>query len=386
MRIYMDYQASTPVDPRVLEAMRPFLSDMFGNPHSSEHAFGWEANAELEKASSLIAERLGTENDEFFFTSGATESNNIALLGFCECSQGDRRRKVLATTIEHKSVLDVLCAASKKYNLILDTITVDRQGFVNIDELLSKIDEETLLVSVMHTNNEIGTIQNIPEISKICRKNGVIFHSDVTQGFLAESIDVNRLGVDMLSFSGHKVYGPKGVGGLYVRRELQHKITPRFYGGGQQAGIRPGTVPVHLCCGLSKAIELMTGVEADEERETVRQYRNLFVAGLQNTIGNISINGPHWEHRHPGNANICFDGVDASVLLNALQSTLAASSGSACSSGQIHGSHVLSGIGLSSDKISSSIRFSIGRFVTEHEICQAVTLVTDAVKRILSQC
>ena len=384
MRIYMDYQATTPIDPRVFEAMLPFLSNMFGNPHSSEHVFGWEANAELEKASSLIAERLGAENDEFFFTSGATESNNIALLGFCEYNQRNSRRKVLTTAIEHKSVLDVLYAAGKKYDFILDTITVDRQGLVNIDDLLTKVDDKTLLVSVMHTNNEIGTIQNISEISKICRKKGAIFHSDATQGFLAEPPNVHSLGVDMLSFSGHKIYGPKGVGGLYVRRDLQRKITPRFYGGGQQAGVRPGTVPVHLCCGLSKAIELMTGVEADDERETVQQYRNLFVAGLQNAIGNISVNGPHWEHRHPGNANICFNGVDASVLLNAIQSTLAASSGSACSSGQIHGSHVLSGIGLSSDRVSSSIRFSIGRFTTEHEICQAVSLVVEAVKKILS--
>ena len=381
----MDYQASTPVDRRVFEAMQPFFSDKFGNPHSSEHAFGWDANEALEKASQSIARQIGAEADEFFFTSGATEANNIALLGFCEFNKKSTRRKVLTTTIEHKSVLDVLYVAGKKFDLVLDTIAVDKQGFIDFDDLSSKVDDETLLVSVMHTNNEIGTIQNISKISGICRKCGVIFHSDATQGFLTSDIDVKTLGVDMLSFSGHKMYAPKGIGGLYIRRELQKKITPRFYGGGQQAGVRPGTAPVYLCCGLSKAVELMGGEEAEIERRRVRQYRDAFVDTLLREIKAVSVNGPTWEDRHPGNANICFEGIDASILLNAFQPEVAASSGSACSSGQIHGSHVLAAMGLPSEKISSSIRFSIGRFTTETDVLQAASLIADSVRNVRCQ-
>lgn len=380
MRIYMDYQASTPMDRRVFEAMQPFFSDKFGNPHSSEHSFGWDANEALEKASQFIARQIGAETDEFFFTSGATEANNIALLGFCEFNEKSTRRKVLTSTIEHKSVLDVLYEAGKKFNLVFDTIAVDKHGFIDLDDLSSKVDHETLLVSVMHTNNEIGTIQDISKISDICHKHGVVFHSDATQGFLTSDIDVRALGVDMLSFSGHKIYAPKGIGGLYIRRELQNKITPRFYGGGQQAGVRPGTVPVHLCCGLRKAVELIVGAEAEKERKIIRELRNRFVEVMQKEVDNIDVNGPMWEYRHPGNANICFEGIDASVLLNALQPDLAASSGSACSSGQISESHVLSAIGFSPEKVSSSIRFSIGRFTTEKEVQQAIEIISDAVK------
>lgn len=379
--IYLDHQATTPVDPRVVEAMVPYFSDKFGNPHSSEHILGWTAAKAVDQAAEAVGELMGADADEIIFTSGATEANNLALLGVGRRAVGGQRRRILCGSIEHKSVLATARALRDFYGYEVELIPVDENGRVSLSALRERLSEEVLLVSIAAVNNEIGTIQEIAKIAPLVASVGAILHCDAAQAPCAT--DMRDLGapIDMLSLSAHKMYGPKGVGALYVRRELQDRIEPIIYGGGQQKNLRSGTTPSALCVGMGAAATLLLGDNGRSERESVQAIRDHFVEKL-GTIGvHIKMNGPV-EGRHPGNANVCFEGFSAEDILAAVQPRVAASSGAACSSGIPEASHVLRAIGLSDEDAAASIRFSIGRHTTIAEADEAVELLREAIARL----
>ena len=381
-RIYMDYQASAPVDPRVQAAMQPYFAENPGNPHASDHSFGWEANSAVEDAAKKIAQSINADPDEIIFTSGATEANNLFLLGVAARAKNNKRRRLITSTVEHKSVLDVVYHAADTFGYKVDLIPVSTSGELDSAELEKIIDDDVLFVSALSVNNEIGTAQNLSVILENCRKHGVLFHSDSAHLLPTAAVDVQRNDVDAMSLSAHKIYGPKGIGALYVKRSAQSLIEPLFYGGGQQHGLRPGTLPVGLCVGLGEAVQLFDGEAGTQERQRIREQRDRFVSGLLSAGVNFRTNGSSGQFDHPGNANICFSGVDAHELLGMLQPALAAATGSACTSGSIETSHVLRALGLTQEAAQSSVRFSIGRFTTDDEIDTAVSLVSQAVKEL----
>ena len=299
--IYADYQATTPVDPRVLEEMAPYWRDSFGNPHSSDHAIGWRAAETVQSAASSIAALIGADPDEIIFTSGATEANNLALLGLARHGP-PRRRRILVSAIEHKCVLAAARALEEREGFIVETIPVDGEGFVDIETLEVMLDETVLVVSVMAVNNEIGTIQDIPCIATLLGRHDVLLHCDAAQAPCAMDLSDFALHADLISLSGHKMYGPQGIGALYVRRDVQERVEPIIYGGGQQAGLRSGTVPMPLCVGMAAAVDIIRTPEAAVERRRVAQQRDLFVAKLQAGSFPIAINGPLGDRRHPGNS------------------------------------------------------------------------------------
>lgn len=372
--IYFDFQATTPVDPRVFEAMAPYFCTQFGNPHSSEHSMGWQAAEAIEGSKANVSNLICSDPDEIIFTSGATESNNLALIGLSK-RRPDKRNRLLIGSTEHKSVIAVARKLAKSYGMHLELIPVDRAGIVDLDYLAEKIDDTVLAVSVMAVNNEIGTIQPIKEIGQLTRQYGVFFHCDAAQGPCSIDIDVYEMNIDILSLSGHKIYGPKGIGAMYVRRDIVQKIEPLLYGGGQQYNVRPGTVPVPLCVAFGKAAELMQDQHIAGERCNIGAMRDLFVDQLSKLECSVYLNGPPKLLRHPGNANIQFAGVSAHDLLATLQPRLSASTGSACISGTTEPSHVLEAIGLSNEEANSSIRFSLGRFTKEENVNEAVELI-----------
>jgi cysteine desulfurase len=381
-QIYLDNQASTPVDPRVLAAMMPYFFDAPGNPHSSEHAFGWAANAAVEAARSRLARVIGADDDEIVFTSGATESNNLAILGLAARAPSNRRR-ILTSAIEHKSVLSAARSAAERLGCVTDLLPVDSHGVVRLDSLKEKLADDVLLVSVMGINNEVGSTQPLREISGLCRKVGALFHSDGAQALAAGQIDVGGLGLDMLSLSAHKIYGPKGIGVLYISRERRKAIEPLIYGGGQQDGLRAGTLPVLLCIGFGEAASLMTCTGADDERNRIARLRDRFVEQLAGIHPGTRLVGAVGSHRHPGNANVLFPGVDAADLIGRLQPRVAASTGAACTSGITEPSHVLVAMGLSPQEAESCIRFSFGRFSTVDDVEVAVAAIAEALSRDL---
>ena len=371
--IYADYQATTPVDPRVLARMSPFWGDSFGNPHSSDHVVGWHADSAIKEAAGAIANMIGSDDNEVVFTSGATEANNLALLGLARHAANTRRR-ILVSAIEHKCVLGAARELSMNEGFTVETISVDDKGFLNLDDLENRLADDVLLVSVMAVNNEVGTIQDIPSISNLARTYGALFHCDAAQAPCAMDIGNLATYTDLISLSGHKMYGPQGIGALYIRREIHDRIEPLFYGGGQQDGLRSGTVPLPLCVGMAAAAELIVA-EGGEERNRIARQRDLFIALLKEAGLNIEVNGPTTDHRHPDNANIQFDGFDARDIIASLQPKLAASTGAACSSGIPEPSHVLRAVGLTAEQSEASIRFSFGRFTTDDEIEKATELV-----------
>ena len=372
--IYADYQATTPVDPRVAEQMAPYWGESYGNPHSNDHVIGWRTADSVRKAASSVAGLIGADPDEVVFTSGATEANNLALLGLARRAPSDRRR-ILVSAIEHKCVLAAARSLAEREGFVVEIIPVDGEGFVDLDTLEDMVDETVLVVSIMAVNNEVGTIQDIESISKVLLPHGVLFHCDAAQAPCA--MDMGRLTsqADLISLSGHKAYGPQGVGVLYIRRDVQDQIEPIIYGGGQQGGLRSGTVPTPLCVGMAAAVDILRSPEGTEERKRVAGQRDSFARLLQESIPSVTINGPTGEHRHPGNANLRFDGLVAQDILGSLQPHLAASTGAACTSGIPEPSHVLSALGISAEEAESSIRFSFGRFTEDHEIAEAVALV-----------
>ena len=324
--IYADYQATTPVDPRVLETMLPFWGDSFGNPHSNDHIVGWKAAEAVRESQTSVARLIGADPDEIVFTSGATEANNLALFGLARRAQPSRRR-ILVSAIEHKCVLAAAGTLEAREGFTVDTIPVDGEGFIDMRALESMLDDSVLVASIMAANNEVGTIQDLPAISELLARYDVTFHCDAAQAPCA--MDVSRLTqyADLISLSGHKIYGPQGIGALYVRRDLQHGIEPVIYGGGQQSGLRSGTVPVALCAGMAAAAEIME-LEGLQERQGVAKKRNLFVNLLLDSGFAVIPNGPTWDRRHPGNANLQFDGFAADDILGVVQPRLAASTGS----------------------------------------------------------
>ena len=380
--IYLDHQATTPTHPDVLVAMRPWLTEAFGNPHSSDHAIGWKSSQAVDRAAEQVARLIGADADEILFTSGATESNNMALLGLARHAVGGKRRRVLVSAIEHKSVLAVGRVLEEQLGFAVEHIPVDREGFVNMDALLDALDEEVLAVSIMAVNNEIGTVQDVERIAEVVKAYGAVFHCDAGQASLAMSMDGFAEIADMVSLSAHKMYGPKGIGALYLSHAVQPRIEPLIYGGGQQHGLRSGTTPVPLCVGMGAAAEMLCTEEIAAKRQELALRRDAFVERLRRLPWPIALNGPSGPARHPGNANIRFTGFSAHDILGALQPHLAASTGSACTSGTPEPSHVLKAIGLSGDEAESSIRFSLGFDTSDEDVEAAVELIEAALEKL----
>ena len=378
--IYADYQATTPVDPRVVEKMAPHWRELFGNPHSGDHIVGWQAAKAVDQSKTTVAGLIGADPDEIIFTSGATEANNLALIGLARRAPPGQRHILVGAT-EHKCVLAAARALEARENFTVEQIPVDREGFIDLDALADRLGETTLVVSIMLVNNEVGTIQDIPRIAEIVNSRGVLLHCDAAQGACA--LDMSRLAdhANLISLSGHKIYGPQGIGALYIRRDLQTRVEPIIYGGGQQSDLRSGTVPVPLCVGMAAAAEILQTDEGVTDRKRVAGQRDAFVERLQASTYPVSINGPTGDRRHPGNANLRFEGFVAQDLLASLQPHLAASTGSACTSGIPEPSHVLRALGLTPAQADASIRFSFGRFTTDAEIEEAAQLVINCLER-----
>ena len=376
--LYMDHQATTPAEKSVLSAMSDYWEKSFGNPHSNGHAIGWKANAAISKAASNVATLIGAEKDEVIFTSGATESNNIAAFSLCELSERlSNRKQILVSPIEHKCVLNSVDFWAERNGLNVTVLKVDRDGYIDIDFLNTALKTPTLFCSIGYVNNEIGTIQDIKKISNILRDSEVIFHSDCAQA--PKTLDCTNISelTDLASFSGHKMGGPVGIGALYISGHLQEQIQPLIQGGGQQNGLRSGTLPLPLCVGFGEACRLLSQPESKELKEGTRVIRDYFFKRMTDLELPISLNGPQLSVRHVGNLNIAFEGVKAMDLLMALQPNLCASSGSACGSGNIEPSHVLKALGLSNEHADSSIRLSLSHLNTKDEIDQAVALISD---------
>lgn len=374
--IYLDNQATTPVDPRVTEAMRPYFFEDFGNPHSSGHVFGWNADAAVTHARENAANLIRADAREIIFTSGATESCNLAIRGVVAAAKNsdETRNKIITTAIEHPCVIET-CDELKRDGCNVITVGVDSDGLINIDELYSKVDEQTLLVSVMAVNNEIGVIQPMAEIGKICQSTGAYFHTDATQAAGKIPIDVREWNVDLLSLSGHKMYAPKGIGLLYVRWRPAVKIKPLITGGGQERGIRPGTIPVAQVVGLGEACRI-SGESMDEELSVIGQLTDKLRLKLSEIYPDAVVFG-HREKRVPGNINIGFPGFSGDEIIESLGNRIAMSTGSACSSVKSEPSHVLLAIGASAVAAQSAIRISVGRFNTEKDIDDALNAFSD---------
>jgi len=375
--IYLDHQATTRVDSRVLAEMAPYFGESFGNPHSSDHSPGWEAHRSVEKSAERIARLIGADIDEIVFTSGATESNNMALLGLGRAAVGSDRRRILVSAIEHKCVLASTRVLQEQYGFTVEHIPVDRQGHVELSALDGMLDDDVLAVSIMAVNNEIGTIQDIEKISGRIRRHGAVVHCHAAQAPVATPTVTPGAHADIMTPSGHKMYGPKGIGIIFIERSLQHRIEPLIYGGGQQNGLRSGTVPVPLCAGMGMAADLLAGEEAISRRAQLRRRRDTFVERLNGLTWPVAVNGPDGEDRHPGNANVRFPGFVAQDILASLQPRVAASTGSACTSGIPEPSHVLRAIGLDGDDADASIRFSLGFDTTDNEVEHAVVMIDE---------
>ena len=375
--VYADYQATTPLDPRVHDRMAPFWSQSFGNPHSSDHVVGWQAQRAVDAAAASVAPLIGADADEIIFTSGATEANNLALFGLAGRAPRGANR-ILVSEVEHKCVLAASRAIAVRDGFAVETIPVDQEGMLDLTALEAALGDDVLVVSVMAVNNEVGAIQDLPRISEMLSSRNILLHCDAAQAPCA--MDMRNLAnhADMISLSAHKMYGPQGIGALYIRRELQDRVEPLIYGGGQQNGLRSGTLPLPLCVGMGTAAELAATRDAAAERLRVARQRDRFVQLIRQGGAQPIVNGPLPNRRHPGNANLRFNGYDAHSLLGALQPNLAASTGSACTSGTAEPSHVLRAMGLSIEKSDASIRFSFGRFTTDDEISAAAKLVLQA--------
>jgi cysteine desulfurase len=375
--IYLDNHATTPLDPRVLEAMLPFFTSRFGNAASNSHSFGWEAAAAVEKARRQIATSIGASAQEIIFTSGATESNNLALKGVAEgCREkGDH---IITAVTEHKAVLDS-CKHLEKIGCHVTYLPVSNHGLIDLDQLKDAFTNRTVLVSIMAANNETGVLQPIEEIGRLCRERGVLFHSDAVQALGKVPLDVNRANLDMASLTAHKLYGPKGCGALYVRRSVAERLVPLIDGGGHENGLRSGTLNVPGIVGFGKTCEIAQQ-ELPEESCRVAGLRNRLRDRLMAELDHVAINGS-MEHRLPGNLNMSFLEVEGETLLTGLND-VALSSGSACSSGKTHASYVLKALGMTDEAAGSAIRFGIGRFNTEVEIDYVCGRIIELVKNL----
>jgi cysteine desulfurase len=376
--IYMDNHATTQLDPRVLEAMMPYLTGIFGNAASRNHSFGWEAEAAVEKAREQIAKLVGATAKEIIFTSGATEANNLAIKGIAEMYR-ERGNHIITQATEHKAVLDT-CKRLEKSGYRVTYLPVKADGLVDLEELKSAITDKTILVSIMIANNEIGVIQPTAEIGKICREKGVLFHTDGVQAAGKIPVDVNAMNIDAMSLSAHKMYGPKGVGALYVRRRNPRvQISEQINGGGHERGMRSGTLNVPGIVGFGKAAEIcMQEMEAEGRREA--ELRDYLRKKLENALDYVQVNG-NMEHHLPGNLNMSFVYVEGESLLMGIND-IAVSSGSACTSATLEPSYVLKSLGLGDDVAHSSIRFGLGRFNTRAEVDYVSDKIIDVVQKL----
>jgi cysteine desulfurase len=374
--IYMDYSATTPIDPRVADAMIPFLREQFGNPASRSHAYGWSAEAAVEEARANVAALVGADPREIIWTSGATESNNLALKGAANFYK-TKGKHIITVKTEHKSVLDTV-RELERVGFEATYLEPQDNGLVSIEQLEAAIRPDTILVSVMLVNNEIGVIQPIAEIGELCRKKGVIFHCDAAQATGKVHINLEALKVDLMTFTAHKTYGPKGVGALYVRRKPRVRLEAQMHGGGHERGLRSGTLPTHQIVGMGEAFRIARE-EMDAEIAKVKALRDRLAKGLME-IEEVYINGD-MEHRVPHNLNVSFNFVEGESLIMAVKD-LAVSSGSACTSASLEPSYVLRALGRSDELAHSSIRFTIGRFTTEEEIDFAIELLKSKVGKL----
>jgi len=376
--VYFDNHATTPVDPRVLEAMLPYFSEKFGNAASRNHEFGWRAEEAVENARAQIARLINAHPKEIVFTSGATESDNLAIKGAAEMSRA-KGNHILTQATEHKAVLDS-CKRLEKYGYEITYLPVSREGLIDLDDLARAITPETILISIMYANNEIGVIQPIEQIGRIAKKHNVLFHVDAVQAVGKIPVDVQKDGIDLLAISAHKLYGPKGVGALYVRRKNPRvQISPLIDGGGHERGMRSGTLNVPGIVGLGKACEICQK-EIAAEGARLGGLRDKLKAALEGGLDNTAINGSLL-HRLPNNLNISFANVEGESLLMGIND-VAVSSGSACTSAAIEPSYVLRALGVSEDLAHSSIRFGLGRFNTEEEVDYVAARVIETVKRL----
>lgn len=376
--IYLDYNATTPMDPLVLEAMLPFYKERFGNAASFHHGYGHDAKQAVEYARSVIAQELNAKIREIVFTSGATEAINLAIKGHCARSPKGKNHIITQVT-EHPAVLDT-CNAMKKKGWKISILPVDQDGFVDPVDVKNEIKNETALVAVMHANNEIGVIQDIAMIGNICKEHNVLFLVDAAQTFGKVSIDVEKLNIDLLAASAHKVYGPKGIGCLYVNQKIPKvELEALLDGGGHERGFRSGTLPVPLIVGFGKAVETAGNIR-NEESERLTQLRDKMINAL--TVQNefAFLNGSH-ENRLTNNVNVCFKGVDAETLIMKMKG-IACSTGSACSSASLEPSHVIKALGHSTELAHSAVRFSLGRFTTEQEIDAVIDEIIHTLEEI----
>jgi cysteine desulfurase len=377
--IYMDNHATTPMDPRVLEAMLPYFTEKFGNAASRNHHFGWEAEAAVDHARDQIARLINAKAKEIIFTSGATESDNLAIKGVVEFYK-DKGNHVITAVTEHKAVLDTCKALERNGKAQVTYLPVDQQGFVDPDAVRAAITDRTVLISIMYANNEIGTIQPLREIAKIAKEKGVLFHSDATQGVGKIPVDVEAMGIDLMSFTGHKIYGPKGCGALYVRSKGPRvRLTPMMDGGGHERGMRSGTLNVPGIVGFGRACEL-AGAEMETEAARELQLRERLREGLFAQLDELYLNG-HPTRRLPGNLNVSFAFVEGESLLMGLKD-VAVSSGSACTSATLEPSYVLKALGVGDDLAHTSIRFGLGRFNTQEEVDHVIERVVHEVRRL----
>ncbi|WP_426338904.1 IscS subfamily cysteine desulfurase [Pseudoduganella sp. S-14] len=374
--IYMDYSATTPIDPRVADKMIPYLREQFGNPASRSHMYGWTAEAAVEEARGHVAALVNADPREIIWTSGATESNNLALKGAANFYKS-KGKHIITVKTEHKSVLDTVRELERQG---FDATYLDTQdnGLVTIEQLEAAVRPDTILISVMLVNNEIGVVQPIKEIAAFCRKKGIIFHCDAAQATGKLAIDVQDLKIDLMTFTAHKTYGPKGVGALYVCRKPRVRIEAQMHGGGHERGLRSGTLPTHQIVGMGEAFRLAK-VEMDSEIERIRALRDRLAKGLQE-IEETYVNGD-MDHRVPHNLNVSFNFVEGESLIMAVKD-LAVSSGSACTSASLEPSYVLRALGRSDELAHSSIRFTIGRFTTEKDVDFAVELLKGKVGKL----
>ncbi len=374
--IYMDYSATTPVDPRVAAVMIPYLTEKFGNPASRSHAFGWEADAAVQLAREQVAALVNADPKEIIWTSGATESNNLAIKGVAHFYQG-KGKHVITLRTEHKAVLDTVRELERE-GYTATYLDPEPSGLLDLEKFKAALRPDTVLVSVMLVNNEIGVIQDIAAIGEICRDQGILFHVDAAQATGKVAIDLQQLKVDLMSFSAHKTYGPKGIGALYVQRKPRVRLEAQMHGGGHERGMRSGTLPTHQIAGMGEAFRIAKE-EMAEENERMRMLRDRLLQGLM-TMEEVHVNGD-MEQRVPHNLNLSFNFVEGESLMMAIKD-IAVSSGSACTSASLEPSYVLRALGRSDELAHSSIRFSIGRFTTVEEVDYAIALLKDKIGKL----
>jgi len=374
--VYMDYAATNPVDPRVVDAMVPWLREHFGNPASRSHAWGWEAEEAVEKARQNVAELIGADPREIVWTSGATESNNLAIKGAAHFYQS-RGKHLITVKTEHKAVLDTMRELERQ-GFEVTYLDVQDDGLITMSALEAAIRKDTILISVMFVNNEIGVIQDIAAIGSMCRDKGIVFHVDAAQATGKVGIDLQSLPVDLMSLASHKTYGPKGIGALYVRRKPRIRLEAQIHGGGHERGMRSGTLPTHQCVGMGEAFRLAK-IEMTEDLKRTKVLHQRLLAGLQN-LEQVFVNG-HLTQRVPHNLNISFNFVEGESLIMGIKG-LAVSSGSACTSASLEPSYVLRALGRSDELAHSSLRITIGRYTTEEEIDYAISTIKHNVNKL----